>query len=223
MASITSPVAGNNLVLRFNDFVAATANVGIVWGTDVRPFPEFTAANMPAPYTGNEPFGGAKSGMGTVTGNQGLTTTTEIDGTALYDKFCALTANYTRIKRLNAQLFVRSSGGSPWNTGSRGGPGGTVTNISNVAHMNSGFAQSANTIANNTDAGDVASGEVITRTGIDGTTTATAGNFQGQQLFGFFKSCRDSYNLARQDEISIQISVCHASCHSSCHSSRIRR
>lgn len=223
MASITSPVAGSNLVSRFNDFTVLTANSGIVWGTDVRPFGEFTAANMPSPYTGTEPFGGAKSGMGTLTGNQGLTTTTEIDGTNLYDKFVALTASYTRIRRLNAQLFVRSSGGSPWNTGSRSGPGGTVTNISNVAHMNSSFAQSASTVGANVDAGDVVSGEVITKTGIDGTGTATAGNYQGQQLYGLFKACRDAYTLARADEIAIIVSVCHASCHSSCHSSRIRR
>jgi hypothetical protein len=224
MASLTSPVAGTNLVLRFNDFVAATANAGVVWGTDVRPFAEFTSGNMPAPYSNTEPFGGVKAGMGTLTGNQGLTTTTEIDSVNLYDKFVAFTANYTRIKRLNAQLYVRSSGGSPWNTGSRGGPGGTVTNVSNVAHMNASFAQSAGTVSGNVDPGDIRGGEVITKQGIDGSfPSPSTGNYQGQTLYGFFKSCKDAYVLARADEIAIQVSVCHASCHSSCHSSRIRR
>ena len=223
MASLTSPVAGSNLVARFNDFTVLTANSGIAWGTNVRPFAEFTAANMPAPYTGTEPFGGTKAGMGTLTGNQGLTTADEIDGSELYDKFVALTATYTRIRRLNAQLFIRSSGGSPWNTGSRSGPGGTIANVSNVAHMNSDFAQSAATISGNIDAGDLVSGEVITKTGIDGVGNATAGTYQGQSLYGFFKSCRDAYTLARADEIAIVISVCHASCHTSCHTSRIRR
>jgi hypothetical protein len=38
MATLNNPVNANNLVDRFNDFVAATANRNIVWGTGNKPF-----------------------------------------------------------------------------------------------------------------------------------------------------------------------------------------
>lgn len=40
MATLTNPINQQNIVDRFRDYVTVAANSGIVWGTDVLPFPE---------------------------------------------------------------------------------------------------------------------------------------------------------------------------------------
>jgi hypothetical protein len=202
MASLNNPVGSSNLVQRFNDFVAATANANIEWGTDSKPFDE-----MP-----NSSFGGSTSGMGDTTGNLNLTG--EITASTLVSAFTNATKRYTRIRRLRARLNVLGDGG---NRGTRPTKG-IVYDETAVAHLNSSYEQNPGYIAES----GVISGELISRANFQGgavfvpPSTALA-------YTGFFNECRAKYETLRQNRATITIDVCHASCHSSCHSSRIRR
>ena len=52
MATLTNPIEEQNIVDRFADYVVATANAGITWGTNDIPFAEM----------GTSYFGGTTSG-----------------------------------------------------------------------------------------------------------------------------------------------------------------
>lgn len=201
MATLTNPVNAQNIVDRFADYVTATANASISYGTNARPFTEFTAANMPAatPSLPNaEPFGGTTAGRAI-----GITGTNiagdPINATTIFNTLRTETAAYTRIRSLNAKLNVTGGGG---NTGTRP-TAGVVTNVTNPANMNTSFLQTLAATAN----GGVASGQTI-----------SVANLQT-----FFTNLQTAYNTARANTYTIQVNVCHASCHSNCHSSRGRR
>lgn len=232
MVQLTTVIQSSNLIERFNDFVATTANANIVWGTDARPFTEFTSA-----YLGYDPLGGAKAGMGKKpttfatpaddplkSGAGGV-----IEAQALFDTLTAWTEDYTRIRSLHAELYVNASGGYPYNRGTRAGPGGTVFNQTKIAHMSSAYEQAVTLSA------EEGSGDVITKAGVQGgvvplTLTGPTGGsvpnpsgYVGQALTGLLKSCQDAYKEARLNTYDITVTVCHASCHYSCHGSRSRR
>lgn len=202
MASLNNPIGGSNLVQRFNDFVAATANSNIEWGTDNKPFPEMPDSN----------FGGTTSGMGDTTGNLNLTG--EINASTLVTAFANATRRYTRIRNLRARLNVTGAGG---NRGTRP-KAGIVFDETAVAHLRSSYEQSTGFIAES----GIFSGELISRANFQGgavfvpPSTALA-------YTGFFNECRAKYESLRQNRATITIDVCHASCHSNCHGSRIRR
>ena len=46
MATLTNPINAQNIVDRFADYVTATADSGISWGTNALPFSEFNSANF---------------------------------------------------------------------------------------------------------------------------------------------------------------------------------
>ncbi len=201
MATLTSPISTQNIVDRFADYVTATANASIIWGTNARPFAEFTAANMPAatPSLPNaEPFGGTTTGRAIgITGTN--INATPITASTIYNTLVSETNAYTRIRRLNARLNVTGGGG---NTGSRP-TAGIVYNQTNKANMNTSFLQSVGSPAN----GGVASGNEVSVT----------------NLQAFFTNLQTAYATARDTTYTITVNVCHASCHSSCHGSRGRR
>ena len=199
MATLTDNINAQNVVDRFADYVRATANSGIVWGTNAQPFAEF-----PTSY-----FGGT-------TGGKGI----EINGTSLggpngiiyastvYAVLRDETNRYCRIRLLRARLNVTGGGG---NTGSRPTPG-IVYDNTQVAHMNSGYNQNIGSPSTGIN-GPVA-GTIIYRGSTSFVTTGTE---------GYFNILRNTYNQYRANVVTITIDVCHASCHSSCHGSRGRR
>lgn len=188
MATLTSPIEEQNIVDRFADYVVSTANAGITWGTNSVPFSEMSTSY----------FGGTTSGKTIeISGNN--ITGDPINASTIYNTLVAETNRYTKIRNLQAILFVDGAGG---NTGTRP-TAGEVYNQTSVAYMSDSYLQNIGSPNN----GGVAAG-----------SKASVANMQ--QLF---TNLRDAYNTKRNTTTTIQINVCHASCHSNCHGSRSRR
>jgi hypothetical protein len=229
------PVNPNNLVARFNDYVAATANSNISWGSNAAPFSEWS-------YLGSNVFGGTTSGMGNQTGDLGLGGV--ITAQDIVSKFSAATANYTRIRNLRARLNVTGGGGNlPGGAASEdqeiGGvdefgnyvvigviPGikpprsdgpGIVIDETRIANLSTAYLQSVGAI----DSSGIQKDRLISKSNFQGGSV-----FDNQVLYdyiGFFEACRNKYTELRDNSVTITVDVCHSSCHRSCHRSRTRR
>jgi hypothetical protein len=228
------PVNPNNLVARFNDYVAATANANIVWGNNVKPFDEWNRSDV---------FGGSTSGMGVQTGNLGLGGV--ITAQDIVSKFSAATASYTRIRNLRARLNVTGPGGNfpggpasldqpiygppdefgfptvvgiiPGIKPARTDGPGIVIDETRVANLSTAYLQSVGAI----DSSGIQPGRLISKSNFQGGSV-----FDKEVLFdyvGFFEACRSKYQELRDTSVTVTVNVCHASCHRSCHSSRTRR
>jgi hypothetical protein len=147
MATLTNPINAQNIVDRFVDYVVATANSGISWGTNAAPFAEFDTAN----------FGGTTSGRG-VSINGSSINATPITASTIYNALVEETRTFSNIRNLRAQLFVTGGGG---NIGSRP-TAGYVYDQTAVAHMNTSYRQVQNTIGN----GGVTAGNTISVTNL---------------------------------------------------------
>ena len=126
MATLDSPITPQNIVDRFADYVVATGNTSITWGTNIAPFAEFDVAQ----------FAGANTGRD-ISINGTTITADPITALNIYNTLVAETASYTNIRNLNAILNVEGGGG---NTGSRG-TAGVIFNETAVSHMNISFRQ----------------------------------------------------------------------------------
>ena len=197
MASLTNPVNKQNIVDRFADYVVATGNSGISWGTNARPFAEFTSQ-----FIGYEPLGGNTTGKSIEITGESISGTT-ITAATIYSTLMAETTRYTRLRFLRARLNVTSSGFSPYNTGTRPTPGVIYDQLAK-ANMSTGFQQ---TILGDWRPANFAAGSKITL----------------DSLENLFNNLRTAYTVYQNVSANIIVNVCHASCHSSCHSSRIRR
>ena len=126
MATLTSPISAQNIIDRFADFAPASANSGIVWGTNSVPFSGFSTSY----------FGGTTAGRRIgITGadiNQNPITASVIN-TAIENE----TAAYSQIRNLNAIRTVTGAGG---NTGTYPNPG-QIFNQTAKAYLNSSYAQ----------------------------------------------------------------------------------
>jgi hypothetical protein len=126
MATLTNPINAQNIVDRFADYVTATANSGISWGTNAVPFGEMDTAY----------FGGDTGGRG-ISISGGNVSNTPITASTIYDTLCAETQTYSNIRNLQAVLNVTGGGG---NSGSRP-TAGVVYDATAVAHLNTGYRQ----------------------------------------------------------------------------------
>lgn len=142
MATLTNPVNAQNIVDRFADYVVATANSGIIWGTNALPFAEMPSGN----------FGGTTAGR-SIGINGSAVSATPITASTIYNALVAETQTFSNIRNLRALLFVDGGGG---NTGSRPTPG-YIFDQTRVSHLNTGYRQAQNPIGN----GGVASGNAI--------------------------------------------------------------
>lgn len=195
MATLTNPVSRQNIVDRFSDYVTATANAGIVWGTNA--LPTHTDGTV-VTLSGN--FGGTTSGRAiSINGDTLGASGSIITAITIYNSLLTDTNRYTRIRKLRARLNVTGTGG---NTGTRP-TAGIIYDQTAVAHMNDTYLQA---IASVNNAG-VASGQVIDDTNLE----------------TLFSNLRTEYNTKRDTTVTLTRDVCHASCHSSCHGSRGRR
>ena len=192
MATLTSPVEEQNIVNRFADYVPPAANTGIVYHTGSVPFAEFSTS-----YFGGNSSGRALGISGASIKNNGEL----IDASGIQDTLEAETYNYTSIRNLRARLNVTSSGGSPYNTGSRPSPG-IIFDQTAMAYLNTNYRQSLGARSVNLQTGQLIDDSVLEQK---------------------FSDLRNKYNAARANTQTITIPVCHASCHSSCHNSRGRR
>jgi len=195
MATLTNPVEDQNIVDRYADYVVATANSGIVWGTNANPTHSDGTEVIP-----DSAFGGSTSGKSIGINGGSLKDNGElITASGIYNTLLNETYNYSRIRKVRAVLNVTGGGG---NTGSRPSPG-IIYDSTNVAHMSDSYRVGLGTPSNN----GVSSSSIIDDNGLE----------------QFFATLRTSYNTARETTHTYQTDVCHASCHSSCHGSRGRR
>jgi hypothetical protein len=207
------PVNGANLYNRFNAIVVSNVNFGIEWALDNKPFSEM----------GDTYFGGNRAGFADLTG--GFTGTINAQG--IYDAAVGVLRTFSSVRKLRARLNVTVTGSSPWNTGSRGGPGGIIYDDTQVAFMSSAYQQTITAIGRS----DMQANYVITRAGIEGgyvgltlaDGSQNPSSFRGLGLTGFFQDCKSRMDSLRNNTTTVTITVCHASCHSSCHGSRSRR
>lgn len=154
MATLSNPIASQNIVDRFVDYVSATANSGISWGTNAVPFGEF-----PASY-----FGGTTSGKAIeVNGGTIGATGTVITAANIYNVLLAETNRYTCIRNLRALRHLSGYGYTYDHTAK--------------AYMNTNYAQSVGTPAN----GGTAAGSTITSTSLETLFTNLRSAFSAAQ------------------------------------------
>jgi hypothetical protein len=206
MATLNNPVNAQNIVDRFADFVVATANSGISWGTNSIPTywnPKTGVVQLiPTPF-----FGGPISGklIGISAPNSVYNGTT-INAANIYNFLLAETNQYTSIRFARARLIITGTGrrdtpsGDTW-------PVGTVYDTTAVAYLSTSYQIAPYAVSQASIAPGVATGQVIRR----------------PTLEGFFSNLTAYYTAARNIVQDFTVVICHASCHSSCHSSRGRR
>jgi len=186
-SGLTDPIARQNIVNRFADYVRGAANSGISWGTNAYPFGEFSVLA----YV----FGGTTAGKAIeIDGNSLGAAGTVANANTVYNVLIAETTRYTRIRLMRALLFVDGGGG---NTGSRPTPG-YVYDGTAVAHLNSGYQVNVSAGRDN-----VFSGNTMTRVG-------TANMFNNMRAA--YNSIRGS---AVTFQVNVCHASCHSSCHSS--------
>lgn len=206
MATLTNPINAQNIINRFADYVPASANTGIVWGTNANP--SYTDGGT-VEIVADASFGGTTAGRSIgVTGTSITPNDNIIDGPTIYNALVAETNAYTRIKKLRAVLTVTGSGGNrpagPL-TGNTGGTNVVVYDETNIAHMAPSFV--SNITIDPASTFGLANGQVI-----------SSANLQN-----FFDTLKTKYVEKRNTVSRIDKSACHSSCHSSCHGSRSRR
>jgi hypothetical protein len=206
MATLTNPIRPQNIVDRYEDFVTATANSGIVWGTNA-PGPSYTDANGTTYNdTPSSLFGGSTSGVSISIGGQSIANAGDtISASDVVNTLISESQLYTNIRNLRVTISISGGGG---NSGSRRSSG-TVIDQTRVAHMSTSYRQTLDQNFVNTHGGNsnVAAGQTITTANLE----------------GFFTNLRSAYTGRRGNTHHYSASVCHNSCHSNCHSARGRR
>lgn len=202
MATLTNPINKQNIVDRFADYVVATANAGISWGTNNTP-PYFNTT-----YLGFEPFGGDTSGKAIETSG-GSITDTNVTAATIYNVLVAETQRYSNIRNLRALVNVTGAGNTV-GTGTRidlgpivGSNPGIVYDVTAKAYMSTAYRQATISPAN---------------AGVASTRVAAAANLES-----FYNNLRTTYSTYGNTTVTIQVNVCHSSCHTSCHANRGRR
>ncbi len=186
MVVLTNPITPQNLVNRFKDFVTTTANTGIVWGTNTKPFTEMPTAT----------YEGTTAGVtATVTGASVGTAGGVITAATIRSALETETALYTNIRNQRAILFVTGAGG---NNGSRP-TAGIVFDQTKVAHL---------TTANRSALGAVSNANV--------TAGQTVDDFSLEQYFTNLRTeYLAKRDVAVTTQINVCHASCHSSCHDS--------
>ncbi len=186
MATLNNPINPQNIVDRFADYVVATGNAGIVWGTDAIPFGEMDVSF----------FGGTTSGKPIGISGSNINAVGDIiTASNIYNTLVTETAAFSNIRNLRALLFVEGDGG---NTGSRPTPGYVYDNTQ-VAYLNSSYLQSVGS----PDASGVSSGNTATSSGLE-------------TFFANLQSAYNTARATTQTiQINVCHASCHSSCHSS--------
>jgi hypothetical protein len=177
MTTLTNPITPQNIVDRFADFVTATANSSIVWGTNSKPFSEMPDAT----------FGGTTSGKTvTATGNSIGATGTTITAQNIVNTLLTETALYTSIRQLRA---VKNLIGA-----------GIIYDSTNKTHLNTSYSQ----ILNSVNSSNVSSGNIISSSNLETFFTnlqneynTKAANVQTIQIDVCHSSCHSSCHGSR--------------------------
>ena len=186
MATLNNPINPQNIVDRFADYVVATANASIAWGTNAYPFAEWTY--------GAE-FGGTTAGKTIgITGPNIDAVGNVVNAANIYNTLLTETATYTNIRNLRALLFVNGGGG---NNGSRPSPG-YVFDTTSKAYFNTAYRQSVGA-----GASDVVSGNTATAAGLE--------TFFDNLRTSYNSARANTITLT----VNVCHASCHTSCHGS--------
>jgi hypothetical protein len=186
MATLNNPINPQNIVDRFADYVVATANASIAWGTNAYPFAEWTYGAEFGDTTAGKAIGISGGNIDAI-GNV-------INAANIYNTLLTETATYTNIRNLRAILFVDGGGG---NTGTRP-TAGVVFDTTAKAHFNTAYRQSIGA-----GASDVVSGSVATGAGLE--------TFF-DNLRTSYNSARDNTVTL---QVNVCHASCHSNCHGS--------
>jgi hypothetical protein len=203
MATLTNPINKQNIVDRFADYVVATGNSGITWGTNARPSEYFTTT-----YLGFEPFGGTTSGKGIETSAANITDA-NVTAATIYNVLVAETQRYSNIRNMRALINVTGAGNT-FGTGTRidagpivGSNPGIIYDVTAKAYLSTAYRQATISPAN---------------AGVAAAQVARSANLES-----FYNNLRTTYSTYGNTTATIQVNVCHSSCHTSCHANRGRR
>lgn len=214
MATLNDPVNVQEIIDRFKDFVDATANSGIEWGTDVKPFPELTDADAAILFGGT-----TNEGRSNTLTDEKINKNNVVSAQDIIDALLAETTAFTRIRNIQIILNVTGGGG---NTGTRpvAGPVPSTT-IPKKAILSEAYIKE------------------LSRADLPSELKATQGTIISvESLEELFEALKTAYlnettkpgtsptAAGATPEVGNNpyiVSVCHASCHSSCHGSRGRR
>ena len=190
-----------DIVSNFNTYVKSTANTGIVWYANNKPFTDFDSGTYLT---------------GTIAGMTSNLDTTDLPGSTInaldiYNALLTETNRYTSIRKMRARLNVTGNGNT-YTTGSSSPANctkGIIYDETEKAYMPDGYNTS-----------------VISSVSKHGTTAGSkiydgAGAEDG--LDDLYSAMKTAY-IAKHDIVyTVTVSVCHCSCHSNCHGSRGRR
>jgi hypothetical protein len=124
MATLTNNINAQNIVDRFADYVVATGNAGIIWGTGAKPFTEMEDAV----------FGGTTSGKSIVANGNSLGGSGAIiTASTIYNALVTETNRYTNIRKLRARKYVTTT--------DAGATGTYSYDQTNVAHLSTNYLQ----------------------------------------------------------------------------------
>jgi hypothetical protein len=196
MATLTNPINKQNIVDRFADYVVASGNAGISWGTNNRP-PYFNTT-----YLGFEPFGGTTGGKA-IESSAANITDANVTAATIYNVLVAETQRYSNIRNLRALVNVTGAGGNtPIGPEVPGAPG-IIYDVTAKAYLSTAYRQATISPAN---------------AGVAAAQVARSANLES-----FYNNLRTTYSTYGNTTATIQVNVCHSSCHTSCHANRGRR
>jgi hypothetical protein len=209
MATLTNNISAQNIVDRFADYVVATGNASIVFGSNAVPFGVYSA------YFPNI-WGGTTAGKSIgINGNNLGGAGSTITASTIVSVLRTETATYTRIRNLRAILFITGTGYAP--TVGDGTGNNTRTDLGPIT------GTAAGVIYDQTSKANLSTAYLQTLGATTSTGISTGSNVTTANLETFFTNLQTAYATARDTTHTQQENVCHASCHNNCHSSRGRR
>lgn len=185
MATLTNPINKQNVVDRFADYVVATANAGISWGTNATP-----------PYFSTAYFGGTTGGKAIETSGGNLTDT-NVTAATIYNVLVAETQRYSNIRNLRALVNVTGAGGNtPLGPEGPAAPG-IIYDVTAKAYMSTAYRQATISPAN---------------AGVASTRVAAAANLES--FYNNLRTTYSTYrNTTVTIQVNVCHSSCHSSCH----------
>jgi hypothetical protein len=148
MATLSGNIRPQNIVDRYADFVTVTANSGVIWWRENKPFTEFDGNILNSGDSRSIGINGANidpAGVSITPGN-------------IYSTLLTETATYTNIRNLRALLFVEGGGG---NNGTRP-TAGIVFDGTAKSHFTTSYRQSLPSVTQG-----IATGQDITVTNLE--------------------------------------------------------
>lgn len=194
MATLSNPITRSNTRSRWEDYVAAAARAGIVWGRNRKPF-----SQMPTSYFGGNynspPSTSAYASDNTLGSSGGL-----ITASTFRNGLVGATTNWTHMRLMRARRYYNRQGS--WQLQYNSTQKAYCLTSDRVAIA----APSIPTLGP-TAGGLIYAGSNAANTGVE----------------EYFARLRSAYYARRDNPRNRYVYVCHYSCHYSCHGSRGRR